>query len=456
MASSLTMEMDIRQDPDMWLAKGDVVIVCATTAFRVHEDVLCRHSRAFRDLCSGAKGDGVPEAVAHLDVAGCSVLHVVDSAYDINQLLHALYDGIRCVRFSKFLCVDVVTVAHDSFLNPTQAAPFPVLAALTRMAYKYQLGALFFETTRRLRSVFTDSFEVWNERHGGSTELAIVEPSHAIEAFNLFHLIGTTYMLPAAFYMCTQIDLGTLLRGILRADGSTREVLTDHHLERCLRARDAFKIRDVRIAQELSAPRVTCPQLTRERCRSHFYSMQEFMHNEYYFVTRADPLGTDFSLRLDWYRANGQLCDFCVRSQKQNLYSKQSDFWERLPYFAAAVTDLVATRGDEVGLFRRTHYEEAPHPTHATAIVTRDDDMWFGDGNVAIIAGLTAFRVHKGQLSRHSDVFDGLFGIPQTATDDITSSLDLSDSLDGCVVVSIPDTAFDFKHLLLALYDGAR
>ncbi|KAI0688685.1 hypothetical protein C8T65DRAFT_834830 [Cerioporus squamosus] len=88
-------------------------------------------------------------------------------------------------------------------------------------------------------------------------------------------------------------------------------------------------------------------------------------------------------------------------------------------------------------------------------MVTRDADIWFADGNVVIVAGSTAFRAHKGQLSRHSEVFDALFGIPQTPADDILSP-GFSDSLDGCVIVCVSDTAYDFKHLLHALYDGAR
>ncbi len=89
-----TMEVDLREDSDMWFAKGDVAIICGTTAFRVHEDVLCRHSRVFRDLCSGPKASGA-EKVLPLDVTGCIVLHVVDTAFDMKQLLYALYDGLR-------------------------------------------------------------------------------------------------------------------------------------------------------------------------------------------------------------------------------------------------------------------------------------------------------------------------------------------------------------------------
>ncbi len=326
------------------------------------------------------------------------------------------------------------------------------------MAHKYELEALFAETTRRSKSVFPDTFAVWHERHGCSTELAIVEPGHAIEALNLFHLVGTTEMLPAAFYMCTQLDLGTLLRGVVRADGSTREVLSDFYLERCLWAQEHFRIRDVRSAQELSTFCATCPRLTRDHCQGHLYRMQRFMYSEYYFVTRSDPLGTDLSLRLDQYEANGELCDICVRFRKKELYSMQAALWEKLPSFAeigATHRDAAPAPGN-VSLRRAIYDEVDPCPVQATMESTRDADIWFEDGNVAILAGYTVFRVHKGQLSRHSDIFDGLFRIPQAPASDIAPSLGIVDSMEGCPIVTVSDTAFDFKHLLHALYDSAE
>ncbi len=328
------------------------------------------------------------------------------------------------------------------------------------MAHKYELEALFAETTRRSKSVFPDTFAVWHERHGCSTDIAIVEPGHAIEALNLFHLVGTTEMLPAAFYMCTQLDLETLLRGVVRADDSTREVLSDFYLERCLWAQDEFKFRDVRSAQELSMLSATCPRLTRDHCQGHLDRMQQFMRSEYYFITRSDPLGTDLSLRFDQYEASGELCELCVRFRKTELYSMQAALWEKLPSFAeigAKHLDAAPAPGN-VSLRRAIYDAVDPCPVQATVEFTRDadSDIWFEDGNVAILAGSTAFRVHKGQLSRHSDIFDGLFRIPQASASDIESSLGFVDSMEGCPLVTVSDTAFDFKHLLHALYDSAE
>ncbi|TFK87588.1 hypothetical protein K466DRAFT_490528 [Polyporus arcularius HHB13444] len=79
---------------------------------------------------------------------------------------------------------------------------------------------------------------------------------------------------------------------------------------------------------------------------------------------------------------------------------------------------------------------------------TRDTDLWLEDGNVVIVAQDTAFRVHRGLLSRHSEVFGGLFALAQPDAQDAV------ELCGGCPVVRIPDSSHDFRHLLHALYDG--
>lgn len=72
-------------------------------------------------------------------------------------------------------------------------------------------------------------------------------------------------------------------------------------------------------------------------------------------------------------------------------------------------------------------------------------DFWFLDGNIVIIAGQAAFKVHRGQLERHSEVFNGLFSVPQPAEQDL---------LDGCLWVELHDRPSDVFYFLSALYDG--
>lgn len=81
--------------------------------------------------------------------------------------------------------------------------------------------------------------------------------------------------------------------------------------------------------------------------------------------------------------------------------------------------------------------------------VKRDSEVWFEDGNIVVIAQNTAFRFHKSVLSLHSSVFSDLFSIPQPSPAG-------EETLDGCPVVHVSDTSYDFRELLRAIYGGVR
>ncbi|KZT72000.1 hypothetical protein DAEQUDRAFT_744039 [Daedalea quercina L-15889] len=74
-------------------------------------------------------------------------------------------------------------------------------------------------------------------------------------------------------------------------------------------------------------------------------------------------------------------------------------------------------------------------------------DIWFSDGNIILVARGIAFKVHRGQLQRHSEVFSDLFSMPQPRAPDQVL-------IDGCEWVELYDSPTDVLHLLSALYDG--
>ncbi|KAF9527872.1 hypothetical protein CPB83DRAFT_855338 [Crepidotus variabilis] len=87
--------------------------------------------------------------------------------------------------------------------------------------------------------------------------------------------------------------------------------------------------------------------------------------------------------------------------------------------------------------------KEGQHPDRFANLVR--SDFWFTDGNIVIIAGSAAFKVHRGQLERHSEVFSDLFAIPQPQ--DV-------ESIEGCAFVELQDCPSDVFYFLSALYDG--
>ncbi|KAI0783936.1 hypothetical protein BC629DRAFT_1594063 [Irpex lacteus] len=49
--------------------------------------------------------------------------------------------------------------------------------------------------------------------------------------------------------------------------------------------------------------------------------------------------------------------------------------------------------------------------------ITRHPDLWFDDGTVILIAETTGFRVYRGLLVRHSDIFRDMFLLPQPTSE---------------------------------------
>ena len=65
--------------------------------------------------------------------------------------------------------------------------------------------------------------------------------------------------------------------------------------------------------------------------------------------------------------------------------------------------------------------------------------LWFEDGDVTIVAGYVAFRVHKHKLLHGSSVL-----------------ADTEWSEDGVTRIHLEETVYDVKHLLHMLYSGVE
>ncbi|ETW78674.1 hypothetical protein HETIRDRAFT_240713, partial [Heterobasidion irregulare TC 32-1] len=75
---------------------------------------------------------------------------------------------------------------------------------------------------------------------------------------------------------------------------------------------------------------------------------------------------------------------------------------------------------------------------------TASQDIWFEDGNIILVCESIGFRVYKGILSSHSEVFWDMLSVGSPSADD---------SFDGCALVHLSDSAGDALHFLKTLYD---
>ena len=76
-----------------------------------------------------------------------------------------------------------------------------------------------------------------------------------------------------------------------------------------------------------------------------------------------------------------------------------------------------------------------------------DEQYWFDDGNVVIVAQKIGFRIYQGHLSSVSSVFNKMFD-PKHAVSMYAE--------DGCLAISITDTATEFRALLRVLLRSTR
>ena len=75
----------------------------------------------------------------------------------------------------------------------------------------------------------------------------------------------------------------------------------------------------------------------------------------------------------------------------------------------------------------------------------RDEEFWFDDGTVILIASNVEFRVYKSTLSEHSIVSSNKFALPQPSSDARSHEY-------GCPIVHPDDSAAGLLEFLRVLF----
>ena len=77
--------------------------------------------------------------------------------------------------------------------------------------------------------------------------------------------------------------------------------------------------------------------------------------------------------------------------------------------------------------------------------ITLSSDFWFEDGSIVVVVDNVAFRIHQSLLSHHSNVFAGLFTVPQPPNHDNNEG---NDMMDDCPMVHLSDMLAYFTDVL--------
>ncbi|TBU52445.1 hypothetical protein BD310DRAFT_940235 [Dichomitus squalens] len=323
-SSASTSTIQDRGEHALWFADGNVVVVAQDTCFRVHQGVLAFNSPIFRDILEDidyaqVRSDKLGITIDRDETgADGTVIRLSDSAHDFEHLLRIFYQGF-------------------DYLKTTRPDDFADLAAAARLAHKYDTSRVLNEATTRLQQLFPPSFEVWdaNARIRASKRF---RPDDAIEAVNLCRALGRRDggddMFPAAVYLCSQLELGHLLRGHRRADG-TLEKLDVGELELCLVLKETSVKSAADMAVKLYAGRVSA------NCSGGFWinacmrilagaRQGPAMSQRFTKALRGDPLGEWLRDEID-AAAKAGLCSSCTRMLRYRERDLRKAFWEKLP-----------------------------------------------------------------------------------------------------------------------------
>jgi hypothetical protein len=87
--------------------------------------------------------------------------------------------------------------------------------------------------------------------------------------------------------------------------------------------------------------------------------------------------------------------------------------------------------------------ESSPHPASSSTL-QKDSHVYFHDGNIVFVAGVTCFRVHQSLVAKHSSIFRDMLSIPQPQAQDI---------YDGVATVDLQDDPDILRALLRVIYE---
>ena len=98
----------------------------------------------------------------------------------------------------------------------------------------------------------------------------------------------------------------------------------------------------------------------------------------------------------------------------------------------------------------------SPLPSHFTMTeetsLKRDEEFWFEDGNLILVAGDVEFRVYQGPLIAHSPVIKDTLSLPQPAED---SGRYAPHGASSCPIVPLADSPEYLRHFLRVFLGGS-
>ena len=235
-------------------------------------------------------------------------------------------------------------ITFPRFNSANERMPFPVAAALVELGHKYRIQPIVNEGIRRITSCFSDKLDVWDaaSQNMGSPLMSYASLD-AIAVVNIARLTGIHSMLPVALYLCCQLEIDTILNGVLRADG-TRARLAPDDMALCLEQRASLRHDNVVSALRIWRP--TPSEQCESRSKLGCVRVLEAVSGDW---LDYDNGGLNHSAAMDgWdeFFEDGEfdLCEPCLEMVRKRAVEERQTMWERLPHlFSVSIAPEAAT-----------------------------------------------------------------------------------------------------------------
>ncbi|TDL13444.1 hypothetical protein BD410DRAFT_903300 [Rickenella mellea] len=320
MASTSTPSNSITtRHETLYLPAGDLVLSALSdlkdrglVLFRVHKFMMAHHSSIFRDMFALP----IPVEDFNESYDGASMVHIPDSAEDLEGLLRVLYDPTR--------------LPHKC-----QEFDFAVVGLL-KLAIKYEIEPIRKHIVTRVNAAWPSSLEEWDavdkrsasmEESGvTSTDALLPEPVLCIEIARL--VPQDVHISPVAFYQLSRTS----------PNDNWDQAGTGKHAFRCalwnnlcysdylqlLRGQETVRNCLTEVEKEMRFPASSCQSIS--SCLSAYDKIWQETYCEVY--KHSDPLLTLLMMDRPGYKLPDNLCEDCFSEFYGMLGGLRNGIWK--------------------------------------------------------------------------------------------------------------------------------
>lgn len=283
---------DSKEHLEPWFDDGNIVLVAGGQCFKVYRGTLSVHSPIFKDMFSCPQPADQGEVID-----GCAVVHLQDSASEVQHVLKALF--------------------HGQYISSSQSMPVSVATALLRLGKKYEFKLLFDCVSSRVKGCYPRELPSNSGPARVEGTLTGRDPLD-FQLLNIIREVGLLTVLPIALHACAfSADIEKLLDGY--DWNGVRYSLSPINQRACIIARDrrselgkrVFTNIFLRPEDRYFLESTTC-LLCRSRCCATSLSADPF--------AVWDP---------DW---NSRFCKNCVADLKLRYHRYRKDAFIYLPW----------------------------------------------------------------------------------------------------------------------------